>query len=603
MRKLVAFGALQWWCITLILVARPDFGIAAQDGSQIRFTVPPSAVKVAEGTKISFSVSKPTDVEVAILDNKGRVLRHLAAGRLGGEKPPPTPLKPGLVQEIVWDGKDDRAEPVSESSTPLRVRVRAGLKPTFERFLGACPENQGTPVGLACDTKGHLYVVSTWAAPNQHYPGAEIKCFDREGRYLRQVLPFSSRLPPESVTGLRWIELADGSRVPVVWHGANHCVYPQFGVSGLQSLVIRSDGKLALPNDPMGDEPNGFEDTTRTVLLLGSDGSVGLDYLRPKIVRKEWRGGCHIMIAVSPDGKVIYAAGYRNRGVPVPVVTRTTWEASGEPEIFLGSGSVDGATPEGLQEPRGLAVDARGNLYVCDNAAGKVLIFSPDGKRIGQIAVSYPDQIAVHRKTGRIYVFTVKPDPARNRGSNWVQDHNWKDGKSLLRFEGIGATTPSAAVALPSSPAKTSFCLDDSEPVTVIWIAHVQYGKTDIIRVAETENGFTKPEYPIRDRVAPGAVPVGYLDMAADPLSGDLYVGKLALKRYSGITGDYLGTLQLESHKRMISPEWGEMTFSADGSTILFESHRGLFRYDRTGKPAPWPGRSGGDLAPHEVAV
>ena len=54
-------------------------------------------------TAVSFSMKKPTNVEVSILDAKGKVVRHLAAGVLGGKNPPPAPLKVGLSQEIEWD--------------------------------------------------------------------------------------------------------------------------------------------------------------------------------------------------------------------------------------------------------------------------------------------------------------------------------------------------------------------------------------------------------------------------------------------------------------------------------------------------------------------
>jgi hypothetical protein len=80
-------------------------------------------MKDGEKVVISFAVSAPTDVEVAILDRSGEVVRHLAAGVLGGEKPPPVPLRTGLKQRLVWDGKDDFRQPAEGG--PFRVRARA----------------------------------------------------------------------------------------------------------------------------------------------------------------------------------------------------------------------------------------------------------------------------------------------------------------------------------------------------------------------------------------------------------------------------------------------------------------------------------------------
>ena len=53
------------------------------------------------------------------------MVRGLAGGVLGAKTPAPAPLKPGLAQELVWDGKGDWNLPVE--SGPFRVRVRAGM--------------------------------------------------------------------------------------------------------------------------------------------------------------------------------------------------------------------------------------------------------------------------------------------------------------------------------------------------------------------------------------------------------------------------------------------------------------------------------------------
>ncbi len=47
------------------------------------FSAKPAATKDGDKVKISFTVSAPTDVEVAVLDPQGKVIRHLVAGVLG----------------------------------------------------------------------------------------------------------------------------------------------------------------------------------------------------------------------------------------------------------------------------------------------------------------------------------------------------------------------------------------------------------------------------------------------------------------------------------------------------------------------------------------
>ncbi len=92
---------------------------------ELSFTGKPSAAKDGEGAKIAFAVSAPTDVEVAVLDAKGAVVRHLAAGLLGKEAPAPF-KKDALAQEVVWDGKDsdgrDAAPGVAAAGGPLASR-------------------------------------------------------------------------------------------------------------------------------------------------------------------------------------------------------------------------------------------------------------------------------------------------------------------------------------------------------------------------------------------------------------------------------------------------------------------------------------------------
>ena len=84
--------------------------LAARKTAQAAFTARPAAARDGNKVKITFTLSAPTDVEVAVLDAKGQVVRHLAAGLLGENAPAPF-KKNSLSQEIVWDGKDDLGKP------------------------------------------------------------------------------------------------------------------------------------------------------------------------------------------------------------------------------------------------------------------------------------------------------------------------------------------------------------------------------------------------------------------------------------------------------------------------------------------------------------
>jgi hypothetical protein len=59
--------------------------------SEAAFSRKPSVSRAGGKTVVSFAVAASTDVEVSVLISKGAVLRHLAAGLLGGTKSRPSP--------------------------------------------------------------------------------------------------------------------------------------------------------------------------------------------------------------------------------------------------------------------------------------------------------------------------------------------------------------------------------------------------------------------------------------------------------------------------------------------------------------------------------
>jgi hypothetical protein len=108
----------------ILLVPAVWLLITIASGGEPEFKVKP-ATKLADGKAvITFTVSAPTDVEVAVLDARGKVVRHLAAGLLG--KNAPAPFKQNsLSQSIVWDGRGDYGDKVTGAK--IRVRLGAGF--------------------------------------------------------------------------------------------------------------------------------------------------------------------------------------------------------------------------------------------------------------------------------------------------------------------------------------------------------------------------------------------------------------------------------------------------------------------------------------------
>jgi hypothetical protein len=128
-------------CIVLALACGP---VAS---AKVDFAARPTVNPDGAGVRIEFTVNQARDVEVAIIDGRpsvtstgsgqaGKVVRHLAAGVLGGTVAPPPPLAAGLKQSIAWDRKDDAGQAVAG---PVIVRVRAGMTASFGRLIGGSP--------------------------------------------------------------------------------------------------------------------------------------------------------------------------------------------------------------------------------------------------------------------------------------------------------------------------------------------------------------------------------------------------------------------------------------------------------------------------------
>ncbi|MHC4916706.1 MAG: flagellar hook assembly protein FlgD, partial [Planctomycetota bacterium] len=204
---------------------------------EVKFTQKPTAVKAGETVKITFAVSAPTDVAVYVEDSKGKVIRHLVAGVLG--KNPPPPLKPGLSQAVEWDGKADYGK--KAEGGPFKVRVAVGMGAKYDRIISANRTYVGRVWALGCGPKGTLYVVT--AAGGAVWQGPQMLAFNRDGTYKRMLMPFPSNLGKDRVKGLSTYEL-DGRPVPLLQSHA-YGMYPGFKLPWPSQLAVTPDGKTS----------------------------------------------------------------------------------------------------------------------------------------------------------------------------------------------------------------------------------------------------------------------------------------------------------------------------------------------------------------------
>ena len=410
----------------------------------------PRVAKSTKGYKISFTVSVATDVEVAILNKEGEVVRHLAAGLLGPSAPAPF-KKNSLRQTIIWDGNDDRGNKVVDAAN---VRLRLGLAPVYGRRLGwdGLTLDQNI-VAVAVADNGDVYVVDT----EKSWGRTSIKVISKDGKYLRTILPFPANTPAERRKDFGVNVMPDGTEVPFVFNAQNGCTQPLVSALRNQDIAIHPAGHLLMTSANGSLSNHGPE--MRLIAIHPEGGAPEkTGYIGPS-VREVYGfiGGAgnstaevYNGLTTSPDGKYIYQGLYstswiynmKNKSF-LHGVYRLNWtdEKVGEP--FLGK-KTPGSDDEHFNMVAGLATDKAGNIYVCDNGNNRIMVFSPSAKLLHKIEVPRPYQVRVHPKTGDIYVLSREI----NRGSKL------KDATVVYKFTPLSKGTPVKVAELAGEDKK-----------------------------------------------------------------------------------------------------------------------------------------------------
>lgn len=419
-------------------------------GADASFAVKPTAAREGDKTKITFTVSAPTDVEVAVLDATGRVVRHLAAGVLGPNAPQPL-AKDSLAQSLIWDGKDDLGQ--AATGGPFRVRVSSGMKPTFEKVIGHNPAALGTIVGLAVNPRsGELIVLHVHGSLHPDDGSTTCSVFSRKGQYLRTIYPFPADLPEEGLKGLKRVDV-EGIKVPFIYQGETRSLLPGVGNLVLNGPIITRDGRLAFV---------GHQEVVRTatrynlpgvkqVTVINTDGSIPEGGPLKTVLADNSQA--RIMLALSPDEKTVYAAGVGEgttgkNFTKGNAVHRFGWDAP-RSTPFIGDPATPGGGPDRLNGPVDVAVDGEGNIYIADRGNDRVAVFKADGSHLGDLAVDKPKCVEVHPQTGKVYVLA-----GTDQDNELLTFKTWKD------------ETPAATLTRPMTMA-----LDGSAEPAVLWLA------------------------------------------------------------------------------------------------------------------------------------
>lgn len=552
------------------------------------FAVKPSAKQSGDKTVISFAVSAPTDVEVAILAGSN-VVRHLAAGVLGTTNTCP-PLKDGLSQTLEWDGKDDFGKPASNG--PFSARVRTGLGVSFDGFVAEDPYNLDEIVAAESDEEGNFYVEADGARIDS---ARGLRMFDSAGRYVRTILPFPADLPAGSMANIARFDESQQA-----WHPNNRQDgFPVFYQSSRMISASKEKGIiLADPKEGLLKlTPKGAIETwpaTVQSLTPVSD--------NPKT--NAIKGGARCF-AVSKDQNLLYGAGgyvmedatdKSNQNIRV-TVWRMKLDGKDKLTPFVsfparqnGDWSKDS---EGIYQAKavvfGIALDARGNLYVGDRTQNRVAVFDPDGKAIGEVPVQHPFSIRVHPVTGAIYVL-------RRRVNGW--------GTNLNILEKYDSFAPGAAkvwsveffnrsqpfFALTQREGKTFVAVFGADTVTNKpdrLIAHMSNVSRDFLAYEDTgKEAVLKPGFFKLRRDVPG----GINRMAVDSQRNEVYLSDsyTAMYRYNGLTG--AGGRLMRNGK-----PYDVLDLHVDYSgNIIAQNAQGynssLERMDHELNPVPYPG-------------
>ncbi|HUS92218.1 MAG TPA: hypothetical protein VM695_10235, partial [Phycisphaerae bacterium] len=441
----------------------------------------PTLTRTGQTFTVDFAVPAATDVEVAILDARGRVVRHLAAGVLG-DRPPPPLVAGSLSQKLPWDGRDDFGVPVGDPSG-LSVRVRAGMSVRLERIVGGDPYayysrqmGQGDHAkwkitGLEVKPDGTVYVLGNAT----HIGPPALRQYDADGNYLRTVFPPPAGKPVEKMKGWGINVKADGTYSPK----CNDLITPAV------TTTLMTDQRARLANlFPCRDNDRLIlRDNEFRMMTIHTDGTIppearlpGRLVNEPSLFHPEtngwkvpWRVGGPVFTCLSPDGKHFYLsglyAGTIERLRRVGAERTGFWRdgqvykvdlATRKAEVFfaLDAGKVLSTPADRARSPigdsrfsyaalHGVAADSDNHVFVCDRQNQRVLVLSGTGEIERELPVSHADDVALDPGSKALYVIT--------------RDADYGGGElKLLKFADWSADVK-PSIVLPLGPARETY--------------------------------------------------------------------------------------------------------------------------------------------------
>lgn len=400
--------------ICLLMFVFGKSGLLANDPYQefkvkrkniFEFTKKPELKEEKDKISILFAVKDYCDVTVAIENADGKIIRHLASGVLGAKAPEPF-QKNSLEQTIVWDSKDDSGRYVDDLSS-VKVRVSLGLQAEYEKDLYYSPYLMISNLPVMCASPEGLYVY-------QGLGRDHVRLFDHDGKYIKSIYPFpASQI--KNIKDLKYWDAPNGNKV-ITKESMYHQTLLTSGTSsgggknnrdGKAVTSIAVHGKnIAVTYDCLNRLT--FDGNTGGLPLKGPETSVHFPKRAffPEIVGPE-------STAFSPDGKILYMTGYTWQSThngtgfgSIRAILKINYETNEPYSIFVGDKEKAGNDDNHFEHPTSLDTDKDGNVYVSDLENDRIQVFDKSSKLIKSIKVNNPRKVAVHQKTGEIYVFS-----------------------------------------------------------------------------------------------------------------------------------------------------------------------------------------------------
>ncbi|MFH1762122.1 MAG: hypothetical protein ABIA63_13570, partial [bacterium] len=499
------------------------------------FTGTPTVQQSGDSLKIQFKVTEFTDVGISVLDTQGQVLKTLTSGLLGANAPSPF-QKDSTSQTIYWDWKDNHGNPVPKS-TQVVVNIGLGLNPEFDFNFGWTGQRYGNVHGIETDNTGNLYVTYTREI-TEHGPMCFIKVFDRDGKYIRTILPLSNNV---SSTGLNMLVLKDGKKVPQVYDGKFGNRYNLLGMNAMRPTVSDADNLMffATNKSPYATHDDILKTETNTVsrmFILGKDGGVPADYQvlleasgQSIAFQGLWDNPITgIYLAASPDGKTIYAA---QKDKVLKVV-----HAASTVSVFL----------TGFSNINDIEIDGTGMIYILDQSTVKK--YDSQGNSLGSQNIPRARNIAAAGDGQTLYFITgfnnedkklLKYDASFNLKYEItfnIQDEykfgvpHFFPATDTVRFTSAG--TP---VIMSTS---VGLALDENTGGdAVLWLSVGNYRSLGIIwRIVDNGNSFTNQYDVIRDLEPDLGLGQPWENVGIDMEREEIYIKQ---RIYDGFTGSF----------------------------------------------------------------